>query len=97
MSAKTKSKKNANITSLFRLFSPEAREVKLAGDFNHWAPQAMKPSRKVKGAWELSLKLSPGQYQYKFLVDGDWQVDPSHGNTTPNSFGTANSIIRIGS
>ncbi len=80
----------------FRFYAPEAKEVQLAGDFNDWQPQPLKKPRKSNGFWEASLALKPGQYQYKFVVDGNWQVDPNHGNTIPNAFGTVNSLIQVG-
>jgi 1,4-alpha-glucan branching enzyme len=79
----------------FRFYAPEANEVKLAGDFNGWQPQCLKKAKSA-GYWETSLSLKPGQYQYKFVVDGDWRIDPSHGNTVPNSLGTINSLIQVG-
>ena len=36
-----------------------------------------KKKEKRKGAWVAKLKLQPGRYLYKFVVDGNWLVNPA--------------------
>jgi hypothetical protein len=45
-----------------------------------------------KGTWRISLALNPGQYEYRFFVDGEWQNDPNGGPFVENPFGTSNSL-----
>jgi hypothetical protein len=47
------------------------------------------------GRWEKIVTLAPGQYQYKFLVDGKWRRDPANDNLCPNCFGTLNNVISV--
>jgi 1,4-alpha-glucan branching enzyme len=99
MARKSKQKMTAiDISRLttFRLCVPDAREVKLAGDFNNWQPEAMARSRGERGSWEVLLDLKPGTYQYKFVVDGDWRHDPACADTVCNEFGSLNSVARVG-
>ena len=49
----------------------EAREVKLAGEFNNWEPETI---TREGESWVRVLSLAPGQYAYKFVVDGEWRV-----------------------
>jgi len=70
----------------------KAKKVSLAGSFNNWTPIAM-PKR--KGKFQTSLELAPGEYRYKFIVDGEWQHDPAAEQSVPNEFGTLNSIVRV--
>jgi polygalacturonase len=56
----------------------------LAGSFNHWNKGAMK---KEGNKFTASVGVRPGNYDYKFVVDGHWCIDPSkpskddgHGN-----------------
>jgi 1,4-alpha-glucan branching enzyme len=54
-----------------------AKSVHLAGNFNNWDPNAT--SLKKSGSqWVAQMVLPSGNYQYKFLVDGTWLVDPSN-------------------
>ena len=51
----------------------EAGEVKLAGEFNNWIPEATE--RQEDGSWSREVSLAPGKYMYKFVVDGEWVVN----------------------
>ncbi|KAJ0257753.1 Protein PTST 2 [Hirschfeldia incana] len=52
-----------------------ATEVLLTGSFDGWSTQR-KMKKAQNGVFSLSLKLYPGKYQIKFIVDGQWKVDP---------------------
>ncbi|PIN15215.1 hypothetical protein CDL12_12147 [Handroanthus impetiginosus] len=52
-----------------------ASEVLLAGSFDGWTTQR-KMERSKTGIFSVSLKLYPGRYEIKFIVDGVWKVDP---------------------
>lgn len=55
----------------------DAHEVDLAGDFTHWESGKLK-MRKTADGWALPLVLPAGNYDYKFIVDGDWTTDPAN-------------------
>lgn len=80
---------------LFAYAAPDARHVALAGDFNHWDPQAQPMQRGADGTWAVSLPLRPGTYQYKFVVDGDWREDHANPNRTWDAQGVCNSVIEV--
>jgi 1,4-alpha-glucan branching enzyme len=69
-------------------------EVFLAGDFNDWNPRSHRMTRR-DGAFQKKLKLAPGSYEYKFVVDGEWRTDPSAPEQRPNEFGSMNSVIHV--
>jgi 1,4-alpha-glucan branching enzyme len=81
----------------FHVFSlkgfSEAKEVILSGDFIHWNEGELKMTKGAKG-WTLPLALAPGNYQYKFIVDGHWMPDPDNLVTTGTE-DYVNSIISI--
>ena len=45
-----------------------AESVQVVGEFSNWHPLTM--SEHEKGLWKIQLKLKPGSYQLRFLVDG---------------------------
>lgn len=51
-----------------------ARSVFLAGTFNNWRSDELLMHRTAEG-WELPYTLGPGNYEYKFVVDGKWITD----------------------
>jgi hypothetical protein len=45
--------------------------------------------------WTAIVPLEPGQHAYRFIVDGQWQDDPSCTRRVPNAYGTENSVIEV--
>jgi 1,4-alpha-glucan branching enzyme len=81
----------------FEYFDPSATVVSLVGDFNGWNPSARPLKRDAGGLWKVTLRLGPGTYQYKFVVNGErWEEDPLNLERCPNEHGTFNSIRRVG-
>jgi len=94
--AKTDSKhKNKRRSWTFSLEASEAKEVVLMGDFNDWSPEKHPMRKDENGTWKKRVILSPGNYEYKFLVDGQWKEDPRNNLRCPNRFGSYNSFIRF--
>jgi len=76
----------------FECPSPEAKEVYLVGDFNHWDTHANKMKKDKSGIWKLMLSLKPGRYEYRLFVDGKWENAPSCSGCVPNEFGSLNCL-----
>lgn len=74
-----------------------AKEVYLAGDFNQWSPYTMPMSQDKDGVWRACIPLANGCYEYRFLVDGDWQNDPHACGIVPNEFGSCNCVVEVNS
>jgi hypothetical protein len=54
---------------------PTARSVEVSGDFTRWVP--LKFTSAGDGAWRVTLRLAPGQYQMNLRLDGArWIVPP---------------------
>jgi 1,4-alpha-glucan branching enzyme len=71
-------------------------KVFLAGDFNKWNPTAREMTDKGgEGVFTATLSLAPGDYQYKFVIDGTWCVDPGCLDWVQNEHGTLNSIKHV--
>ena len=73
---------------------PNAKKVILAGSFNKWDEEAFHMKR-INGHWELTVQLPPGEYEYRFIVDGHWMEDPDNPDKVPNEFHEYNSVIYI--
>lgn len=54
-----------------------AKQVMLAGTFNEWRTDEL-IMKKTGDGWELPYTLGPGNYEYKFFVDGKWMTDPAN-------------------
>lgn len=52
------------------------QQVFIAGEFNGWSPTATPMNHEGNGVYRAPLRLQPGLYGYKLVVDGNWQLDP---------------------
>jgi 1,4-alpha-glucan branching enzyme len=77
----------------FSLEAPAAGEVILTGDFNNWNPRAHPMKNVGNGSWRRTVMLEPGKYEYKFLIHGNWKIDPGNSQTCLNCFGTRNNVL----
>jgi chromosome partitioning protein len=85
-----------NDAVVFVTLYPRAHSVQIAGDFNNWQPEKH-IMEKVgdSGVWQTQMKLNPGRYRYRLVVDGQWQQDPYNELNELNPFGGFNSVIEI--
>ena len=79
--------------------TPGVKQVLLSGSFNGWASTpataAVLLDGDGDGTWTTTLKLTPGTWQYKFIVDGTWIIDPTNPNTIDDGFGGKNAVITL--
>lgn len=88
-------KKIASKKVEFKISAPNASWVGIAGDFNGWKPDSLTAKKDKLGLWKASATVATGTYEYKFVVDGSWIVDPSCSRRTVNSFGSENSVLVV--
>ena len=60
----------------FCCYAPQARTVRLVGDFNGWDIAATPMQWRPDGSWVASLEVNEGYQHYLFLVDGKPTLDP---------------------
>jgi len=70
------------------------KKIYLAGNFNGWNPSDpayLLTDQDGDGMWSVTIKLSPGTYQYKFVIGGTtWIKDPYAPSEAPDGFGGRN-------
>lgn len=77
----------------FQFFAPEAKTVRLAGDFNQWDPILMR--RRQNGWWSIQMPLLPGLHQYRFLVNTTPLVHSRPGSITNDEDEEPVSLIAV--
>jgi len=74
---------------------PQAQRVCVMGSFNEWSPHAHCMNWE-RGVWSITVLLSPGRYEYHFLIDGRIrQKDPGALFAQDNGFGEENSVLVV--
>jgi 1,4-alpha-glucan branching enzyme len=79
----------------FKYNNGKASSVFLVGDFNAWDHKKHEMNENDYGIYSQTLMLPPGSYQYKFLVDGQWENDPLNKMTAVNSLRGLNNVIHV--
>jgi len=79
---------------VFHYYAPKAKKVLLVGGFNQGKENAHPLKKSLDGKWKTFLSLPYGEYEYLYLVDGKWHVDP-HAKTIPNEWGSEYSVVNI--
>lgn len=79
----------------FEFYAPLGKEVYLAGTFNDWDATKSPLKKNNSGTWRLVLMLQPGRYEYRYLVDGNWENDQRPTPCIPNAFGSWNCVVEV--
>lgn len=78
------------------LVAPGARQVRAAGDFNRWRPEATPLRRDADGVWRGEVAVPRGRgAQYMFVVDGAWVTDPAARAHADDGFGARNALLEL--
>ncbi|NNF06642.1 MAG: hypothetical protein HKN21_07765 [Candidatus Eisenbacteria bacterium] len=72
-------------------------DISVAGTFNDWTVgKSPLTDPDGDGVYETTVLLAPGDYQYKFVIDGNWTTDREGADDfADDGFGGQNSIIRV--
>lgn len=79
----------------FRFQAKPQSRIFLAGSFNNWSAASHPLHPTAEGHFATRLALPTGRHEYKFVVDGQWHVDPQCPQQAANHYGSANSVIVI--
>jgi chromosome partitioning protein len=76
-----------------------ANDVRIAGDFNGWVPdkgvRSLIESEGQTRVWTKIIRLIPGTYQYRYVVDGEWREDPDNPEVASGAVGGRNSVLVV--
>ena len=80
----------------FSIAAPTARQVFVAGEMTDWDAGKRAMTRDAAGTWHATLDLEPGQWLYKFVVDGQWVQDPATPDHDADGQGGQHSFVFVG-
>jgi serine protease AprX len=81
----------------FSLHVHDAKEVRVFGSWDAWQAPGLPAASVDSGLWWTApCKFSPGEYAYKFLLDGwRWVDDPSNPRKIHDGRGGLNSVLVV--
>lgn len=74
------------------------RQIYLAGNFNSWNPadpQYLMKDDDGDGVYSITVKLAPGTYQYKYVIESKWTQDTYAPGEAPDGYGGRNSQFEV--
>jgi Glycogen recognition site of AMP-activated protein kinase len=81
---------------IFSLEAPAQAVVQLAGNFNNWVPESLQfVDSHGRQVWHKTVALKPGSYEYKYVVDGCWLLDPHNSRAIHDPYGGLNSVLNV--
>jgi chromosome partitioning protein len=81
---------------IFTFDAPAATTVRLTGEFTNWSREGIGMERDGEdGLWKVTVDLEPGEYEYRYIVDGVWIKDPRNVDSVLNEFGQENSLLIV--
>jgi len=95
MKKQTSGSNGLNRKQAFVFTAPDATSVQLVGDFTHWNQKPVNLQKGTDGVWRTILELAPGEYHYRFLVDGQWHDDPHCALHVPNPYGSQDAVRQV--
>jgi chromosome partitioning protein len=81
---------------IFSFEAPPQAAVQLAGNFNNWVPEPLVfTDSHGRQVWHTTVALKPGAYEYKYVVDGRWLLDPHNSRAIHDPYGGLNSVLNV--
>ncbi|NJN83566.1 MAG: hypothetical protein HC802_15650 [Caldilineaceae bacterium] len=72
-----------------------ADRIYLTGNFNDWNQRELPMYQERDGAWRIALDFPQGQqFEFRYLVDGQWRTDYHADGCLTNPFGSENSLVQ---
>ena len=83
----------ASVTFMYKIFFRIPKEVFISGEFDEWKEKHPLSYDKDLGKWTCTLKIKKGKYFYKYIVDGNWEIN--HNDLSVAGDGYVNNIIYV--
>ncbi|MGX1025004.1 isoamylase early set domain-containing protein [Flavobacterium sp. CS20] len=89
-----KSKPVCKVT--FTVEAKDAKQVFVSGDFNDWSQTKNELKKLKNGNFKGTIDLEKGKtYEFKYLVDGNWQNEEQADSYKWNDLGSENSVLEV--
>ena len=84
-----------NVTFSYKFNNRSPKNVFVSGSFNDWKERHPLSYYQSTGEWACTLKIKKGKYFYKYIIDGNCEINPSKESIRGND-GFINNVINVG-
>ena len=78
----------------YKFDNRKPNSVLISGSFDKWQVKHPLAYDEILDKWGVTLKLKKGSYQYKYIVDGNWQINPKE-RSVKGQDGIENNVIEV--
>lgn len=79
----------------FSVDAPDASKVIVAGDFNNW-DESFELKKLKSGTFKGTIDLeTEKEYQFKYVIDGQWTNEDDADGSVANEHGSVNSVLSL--
>jgi 1,4-alpha-glucan branching enzyme len=71
------------------------RSASVVGEFNDWDATRHPMRQEGDGVWQATVQLAPGEYEFRYLVNGGEWLNEEQAELRPNPYGSENGVLRL--
>ena len=83
-----------NVTFSYKFNNRNPQNVLVSGSFDEWKEKHSLTYNPTMGKWTCTLKLKKGKYFYKYIIDGNWEINPNEPSVRESN-GIINNVINV--
>ena len=84
----------ANVTFNYKFNNRSPKTVLVSGSFDDWKEKHPLSYNQTMGKWTCTLRVKRGRHLYKYIIDGNWEINPNEQNVKGND-GITNNVINV--
>ena len=70
------------------------KSVFVCGSFDNWKDKHILKYDNKEKKWICKMKIKKGKYFYKYIIDGNWEINPDENQVRGND-GIVNNLIEV--
>ena len=82
------------VTFSYKFNNRKPQSVLISGSFNNWIQKCPLKYDNKERKWICKMKLKKGRYFYKYIIDGNWEINPND-NKVKDDNGNINNVIDV--
>ena len=84
----------SNVTFSYKFNNRSPKTVFISGSFDDWKEKHPLSYNQTMGKWTCTLKVKKGKHLYKYIIDGNWEINPNDPSVRGND-GIVNNVTNV--
>ena len=84
----------ANVTFSYKFDNRNPKTVLVCGSFDDWKEKHPLSFNQSLDKWTCTISIKKGKHLYKYIIDGNWEINPNEPSIKGND-GITNNVINV--